>query len=113
MNLSNVKSQIDNYFADEKRVTRHFKEMFSKRTEWKKSRELVYQFRFIPKGKRFKEYFDSVNYHNEELLYEYIKHRGKPVSIEDYGSTHQWLNYEASSSSPFRSYYFSNTVYLA
>lgn len=112
MNLSKARARMEAYFADEKRFTRRVKEMFSKRTEWKKSRQLVYQFRFIPKGKRFKKYFDNVNYHNEELLYEYIKHRGKAISIEDWGSTYQWLNYEASSSSPFRSYYFNSIVYL-
>ena len=113
MKLSNVKAQTDDYFADEKRVTRDFKEMFSKRNQWRESRQLVYRFRFIPKGKRFREYFDNVNHNNEELIYEYIKHKGKPALVEDWGSTYKWLNYEASSSSPFRSYYFSNTVYLA
>lgn len=106
MNLAKARERMDAYFANEKRFTRSFKEMFSKRTEWKQSRQLSYLFRFIPKGKKFQKYFDNVNYNNEELLYEYIKYKGKATSIKYYGSTYQWLNYEASSSSPFRSYYF-------
>jgi hypothetical protein len=107
MNIEKARERMNAWFNDSERFSRYFKEQYSNRTKRAQKLKETYSLRFIPKGKRFDKFFDSVEYGDKELLlFNYIAHRGKLIEQEDWVTTYQWKEYVASSSSPFRNYSF-------